>query len=396
MTDADIEREAEMTPLQAIASGDPSRALKILERALDVDPDNLVAWLSYAGLLRTTGQVDAALQAIAQGLRIEPRSFHALLMKGSIFDAQGRFAEAGRTYALALLFAPRDAELDRPTLAAVSRARAQYASYIDAFSADVRASMLARFGTAPEGRRRRFDHFVDIVSGKSRVYGQQPSDFHFPGLRAIEFYDNDEFPWLAGVESCFADILEELQVYLSGGADDFAPYVQLPVGAPVDQWADLNHSPAWSSLFLKKNGRVVEETARWFPKTLKALSLIPQPVAPNRSPVAMFSALRPHTAIPPHHGVTNTRVVLHLPLIVPDNCGFRVGSETRRWTPGKAWVFDDTIEHEAWNNSDDLRVILIADVWSPQLSQDERAMYGALLQAIDEFHGDSEAYSESL
>jgi aspartyl/asparaginyl beta-hydroxylase (cupin superfamily) len=107
----------------------------------------------------------------------------------------------------------------------------------------------------------------------------------------------------------------------------------------------------------------------------------PQPRIGGCSPNAMFSLLAPNTRIPPHHGVANTRLVCHLPLIVPDGCWFRVGAETRQWERGRAWVFDDTIEHEALNPSDALRVILIIDIWHAGLGPQERAAVTALLEA---------------
>jgi aspartate beta-hydroxylase len=97
--------------------------------------------------------------------------------------------------------------------------------------------------------------------------------------------------------------------------------------------------------------------------------------------------LSPHTRIPPHTGVANTRLVLHLPLIVPEGCGFRVGSETRPWKVGEAWVFDDTVEHEAWNDSDDIRIILICDVWNPLLGEEERELIARVMAAMDAFAG---------
>ena len=95
----------------------------------------------------------------------------------------------------------------------------------------------------------------------------------------------------------------------------------------------------------------------------------------------MFSLLAPHTAIPPHVGVNNTRLVCHLPLIVPEGCWFRVGAETRHWERGKAFVFDDTIEHEALNPSDQLRVVFIFDLWAPALSVSEREAVAAVISA---------------
>ncbi|MBX9756727.1 MAG: aspartyl/asparaginyl beta-hydroxylase domain-containing protein, partial [Pseudomonadaceae bacterium] len=88
----------------------------------------------------------------------------------------------------------------------------------------------------------------------------------------------------------------------------------------------------------------------------------------------------------------NARLLTHVPLIIPPDCGFRVGNTTREWVPGQAWVFDDTIEHEAWNNSDKLRVIMIFDIWHPQLSLAERSLITELTHAIYAFNSDSGNY----
>jgi aspartyl/asparaginyl beta-hydroxylase (cupin superfamily) len=101
----------------------------------------------------------------------------------------------------------------------------------------------------------------------------------------------------------------------------------------------------------------------------------------------VFSILDAKTRIPPHHGVNNTRLIVHLPLIVPPGCGFRVGGETREWQPGKAWVFDDTIEHEAWNNSDEPRAVMIFDIWNPAVSPEERAMVSVTVAGMSDWYG---------
>ena len=101
----------------------------------------------------------------------------------------------------------------------------------------------------------------------------------------------------------------------------------------------------------------------------------------------LFSILDAGTVIPPHTGVTNTRLTVHLPLIIPPNCAFRVGSETREWIPGKAWVFDDTIEHEAWNRSDMPRAVLIFDIWNPYLSEAERDLIRAATEVFGTYYG---------
>ena len=143
----------------------------------------------------------------------------------------------------------------------------------------------------------------------------------------------------------------------------------------------MNRSDNWTAIHLLQNGKRIEANARHCPRTMEALETLDQPDVPGASPNAMFSLLAPQTRIPPHTGVANTRLVCHLPLIVPPNCAFRVGATTREWRPAQALVFDDTIEHEAWNESDELRVVFICDLWPPALSASERRAVAAVISA---------------
>jgi aspartyl/asparaginyl beta-hydroxylase (cupin superfamily) len=156
---------------------------------------------------------------------------------------------------------------------------------------------------------------------------------------------------------------------------------------PLDQWAELNNSLKWSAFHLFEDGAPLADHTAQCPATMAALGLLDQPSVPGRSPTALFSILRPHTHIPPHSGLSNTRLMVHLPLIVPAGCALRVGGERRTWREGEAWVFDDTIEHEAWNDSDLPRAVLICDVWSPRLSAEERELVVRLTTALDLYNG---------
>ena len=146
-------------------------------------------------------------------------------------------------------------------------------------------------------------------------------------------------------------------------------------------WTSCDQSLAWGACFLWEYGEPNLPVLDACPETAKALAALPRNLIPGRAPSAFFSLLKPRTRIPPHTGVTNTRAIIHLPLIVPGGCGFRVGGETRAWREGEAFAFDDTIEHEAWNDSDHLRVVLIGDLWRPELSADERAAVSAIIAA---------------
>jgi aspartyl/asparaginyl beta-hydroxylase (cupin superfamily) len=125
---------------------------------------------------------------------------------------------------------------------------------------------------------------------------------------------------------------------------------------------------------------------------MQVLENVPLARFPNRSPSVLFSRLKPGARIPPHNGLANTRLICHLPLIVPPKCGFRVGNDVREWTEGKAWVFDDSINHEAWNGSDQTRVILLFDIQRPEMSEEENALVSALFAAVDRYSGKPPAW----
>ncbi len=366
-----------------------TEARAMLREALIDHGRDLSLWLNLGAACRAQGDIDGAMAAVEGALTVAPRSFHALLMKASLLERRGDHRLAGLGYGLALHQAPDPDQLDQATRRALEHARAFRAGY----ESDLRACLMEASADAkalslsPETRR--VAAFIDHLSGARRPFHQQPLVFFYPGLPAIEFYPSEDFPWLSAVEAATAEIQREL-LAVSGGdpeAPGFTPYVDYSAGVPLDQWAELNHSPRWNAYHLLKDGTPVPDQADRCPATLAAVRLAPQPEVTRRSPVAMFSVLQARTRIPPHTGVSNTRLVVHLPLVLPPDCGFRVGNETRAWSLGRAWVFDDTIEHEAWNDSDRPRTILIFDIWSPYLTLAEREFVSRISEAMDEFHG---------
>jgi aspartyl/asparaginyl beta-hydroxylase (cupin superfamily) len=221
---------------------------------------------------------------------------------------------------------------------------------------------------------------------KRRVYTPQPTLMYFPRLPALEFYERADFPWLEAFEAATDQIRAELLQCLADDADQVVPYVDYPAGAPLNQWRELNRSRRWGAYYLIKGGVGVEAHLRRCPKTAALLATAPLARVPGEAPNAFFSILEPRTRIPPHTGVSNTRLVVHVPLVIPAGCGFRVGSETREWRPGEAWVFDDTIEHEAWNGSEEPRAILILDTWNPLLTDAERDLVSVATAALNEYY----------
>jgi aspartyl/asparaginyl beta-hydroxylase (cupin superfamily) len=239
----------------------------------------------------------------------------------------------------------------------------------------------------------RFDKCLATLLRKQMIYRQQPTFMYFPNLPVIEYFDRDLFPWLDPIEAATDDIRAELLQVLAEDAANLQPYVSLPETSPLKQFRELNNSRRWSVYYLWREGTAVTENLARCPRTAEALKAWPRCDVPGYSPSAVFSILDAKTRIPPHTGVSNTRLIVHLPLIVPPGCGFRVGAERREWQPGKAFVFDDTIEHEAWNDSDDPRAVMIFDIWSPFLNESEREMVSAATIAVGEYYG-SRPYRE--
>jgi aspartate beta-hydroxylase len=208
----------------------------------------------------------------------------------------------------------------------------------------------------------------------------------FPGLPVRAWFEREEFPWMADMESQTDAIREELLAVLAR-EQGFQPFVEMSAGHPgAAYWKALNHSPDWNAFFFHRDGKPFPENQARCPRTLAALDAVPLNRIADHSPETLYSVLKPGARIPPHTGVINVRLVVHLPLIVPPDCGIRVGTETRGWQEGRCVVFDDTYEHEAWNKSDRTRVVLIFDVWNPNLTAAEREGMQAAIEALGQFN----------
>ena len=372
----------------SLRSGDLVAAKRAFQRVIALDGRDAQQWVNLA--LACKGlRDDAGEEAAVKGaLSADPMDLLALLMRATLLERQGNPHKASSAFAAAATVAPPMDQM-HPDLRPAVQYAINYKNRYDAEFGGFMDDFLKPYFDNHHGENlKRFRDSVDIMLGRKRRYDSVSMVQHYPGLAPIEFFEREEFPWLDGFEAATDAIRDEFLGVLDG-EDGFVPYITYPQDVPLNQWAELNNSPAWSAFHLKKQGADVAENAAKCPLTMELLATAPQPVQYRRTPAAMFSLLKPRTRIPPHTGVSNVRLVTHLPLIVPDQCGFRVGNTLREWIPGKAWVFDDTIEHEAWNGSDKLRVVLIFDIWHPHLSQSERDMITALAAGVDKYVGDA-------
>jgi aspartate beta-hydroxylase len=369
--------------LAALRSGDARAAAQRFEQVTAAGGDSS-AWLALAFARVNLDDADGALAAVDAALARDPRNLRALLFKADHLERLGRGRTALGFYQAALQVAAQvGGDLPGDVRQALARAQATGERYANEYEAYLRAALAdAGLEAAPCPR---FDESLDILTGRAPVQLQQPTRYYFPGLKQAAFFAREEFPWLEELEARTDAIRAELLALLAGD-EAFRPYLELDPHSPQLNDTRNVDSMNWSAFYLWREGELVAENAARCPRTVEALERVPAPDVPGQDPTALFSRLKPGARIPPHNGMLNTRLICHLPLIVPENCGaLRVGNSTRPWVEGEAFVFDDSVEHEAWNDSDRERVVLLFDIWRPELSEAERNWVRALLQAVQRF-----------
>lgn len=378
---------------RALDAGDAARAQALAEagleraasaelhflrgRALDLAEDHAAARASFAGAhALDAGMFPALLWQAQQEQRLGMAdaslrtAHHALLLA----DKAGALAQPERL----------PADLRQRLADAVSRIDQARAQAVD----DALAPARTRHGHEALAR---VERAFEVSFGEDEIPWphplQRPTFMFFPGLDPKPWFEREDFPFLADIERHTDAIREELLGLLADEAA-LSPYIDMPADAPAAPvWRELNRSPRWSSYHLFRHGERIDAHARRCPRTLAALESIELMRIPEHSPEAVFSLLKAGTRIPPHTGVINGRLTVHLPLVVPPACGaLKVGGEARGWQEGRCLVFDDSFVHEAWNDSAHDRAVLIFDIWDPRLSAAERDAMSATVAAIGRFN----------
>ena len=377
---ADLLRQAS----EALARLDAPGALRLLDQADAFGPTHN-GILNRSVAMRLQGDFVGSLKQLDRALAMQPYDFIALLAKGALLEKIGQRKAAAEVYRNALKIAPVRDRCPPAILRQIDYASDFVRDHAKALKDHMLAEIANLRDELDPAVLDRFDEGLEIYAGLKSAPKQEPILLNYPRLPAIPFYDRAMFPWLSELEAATDMIQGELTSLLETDLDRFAPYIQYPPEVPVNQWGELNHSNKWSSLFLWKDGAKQDDVCARCPGTTALLESLPMAHQGGFAPTAVFSALQPHTHIPPHTGSANVRLLCHLPLILPGPARFRVGNTTRDWKMGQAWVFDDTIEHEAWNDADALRVILIFDVWNSYLAEKEKALITAMMQAQRRF-----------
>jgi aspartyl/asparaginyl beta-hydroxylase (cupin superfamily) len=359
--------------MAALATQDFPLAKESFAAAIAADPKAPALWINLATAARSMGDDEAEADALEEALNVDRRHFMAHLRLAELRQRQADVPSAAFHWSAIVQMAA--GMTDRPPQVVEAAARGQ--RFLAERSATVQQQLdesvgdeLAKLG--PDARR--FKVCVDAALRGRPIFHNECSGVHFPFLPADEFFDRRHFPWFAELEGGTAAIRAEALQLMAQGAESIRPYVNQELGTPVNKWSDLNNSLDWSACFLWEYGVRNEAVCELCPQTAAILDKLPLCPIPGKAPTAFFSILKPGAHIPPHTGVSNTRAIIHLPLVVPPGCEFRVGAETRPWVEGEAFAFDDTIEHEAWNRSSEPRIVLIFDVWNPHLTGAEQAL----------------------
>ncbi|MGE0597133.1 MAG: aspartyl/asparaginyl beta-hydroxylase domain-containing protein [Hyphomonadaceae bacterium] len=368
----------------ALQKGDAQAALGFFDQIVAAGRADATLWLAIARARSALGDKPGRLAAIDEALKLEPRSLGGVMMKGDHFAEAGDHRTASVYYTAVARAVPPGAKAPPEVQQEVARAQAAVERFAREFEDYIRAE-LERAGFAEGKAPARFSRAVDILVGKRQAYQQEPRYLFYPELAPAQFFAREAFPFLDRVEAAYADVRSELEAVLAE-SNQFAPYVEVDPRRPDNTQRGLAGNPSWSAYYMIKEGSP-GPGAVTCPKTMEAVAEAPLCSIEGRAPGVLFSRLTPGAVIPPHTGVLNARLICHLPLIVPEGCEFRVGNEQYAWVEGKAWVFDDTIEHEAWNRSDRDRTILIFDIWRPDVSEDERAAIVALCRVVDQYGG---------
>jgi hypothetical protein len=181
--------------------------------------------------------------------------------------------------------------------------------------------------------------------------------YFIPGVPARTFYEPEEFEWAKPLEEAYPVIREELMNVLSQDGKGFSAYMS----------EYQTRMAGWNTFNLFFFGKKNEENCARCPRTTEILESLPRFERDH----IMFSALNPHKRITPHTGPINGIIRAHLGMVVPRGAYIRVGNDERTWEEGKLLVFDDSFEHEVWNHSDHVRIVLFINFWHPCFQPEE-------------------------
>jgi aspartate beta-hydroxylase len=376
--------------LSALRSGRARQAVELLDRAAQSDPADAVTQHHLSRALEAAGDLAAAVRAGESAVRLRPDFSVARLYWAASLQRAGRIGDAVVQYVRAL----EDAQTGGRWLSPESTPPA-LRSLVEHAVLAVRENRNLAFAKLFEPLVERFGSAsLTRVARTLRIYfkqepaiyadpRQRPTFLFMPGLPTAPYLDRTLLPWMTDLESRTAEIQGELAPLLRDQRGRERVFNTEELEQTNLRGADA--APSWTGYYFYRYGVRRENNCHACPHTALALESLPLSHVRAHGPEVLFSVFTAGTHLLPHRGVTNTRLVGHLPLIVPENCALNVGGELHRWVEGRAVVFDDTYEHEAWNRGTSTRVVLIFDIWNPHLTEIERLALADVIADIGDF-----------
>lgn len=383
--------------MRALAQGHAEQAVLLFERAHAVQPTDPGICRNHGIALRASGRHEDALFSLREAVRLDPDFFAARLQLGEVCEKLGRARESVAIYFGAVTTAQRMGHwLNDATTTPSLRPLVRHAiDVIDQGRARLFGELLAplrdRHGAKALARvEKSLSIYLGSLPANWPDPRQKPTFLYFADLPTVTYFDRSLFPWYEVLERRVDIIGAELESVIDG-EKTFEPFHVSRHGVSMSNGATFTHAtPKWDAYFFYRHGERYEDNCRRCPDTAAALDSVPVVRLPGHAPECLYSKLTPGTRIEPHRGVTNTRVVTHLPLIVPGNGALIVGGEAREWERGRCMSFDDTFLHEARNNSERVRVVLLLDTWNPYMTDIEIAACSDLVMAISGFNRDAQ------
>lgn len=233
---------------------------------------------------------------------------------------------------------------------------------------------------------RAVSNYLGVTSDGPADTRQRPKFLYVPGLPDTPYHDPFLQPWAQQLQDAYSAIREEALTLLTGH-DRFEPFLAFGPNTKVSDYVGGHgEKPSWDAFFFYRHGQRYDTNHTRCPQTSSVLEEIDLCRVKSQAPEVCFSLLAPGSHIKPHYGVTNSRLVMHLPLKVPADCALNiVDAGEHHWQEGRLMMFDDTFQHEAWNRSSETRLILLMDCWNPHLTPEERLAITRLVECISDF-----------
>ncbi len=370
---------------RANEAGDYKEAALLMRRYLATRPDDPVALEALAHVYEKTGAFNEAVLCLGSALRINSRDPRTLLLFGAALERAGETMSSAAAASLLRGSAPELLELDnRPDAtqlykAASIRLRDAMTQHHEAVLKDAIAATHEQYKDCDLDRfsRSQWRPSPSQMKGDDR----QPDLYYIPDIPPRPWLDNADpqvAQWVTALESKTSILAEEVRTVLDIQKDT-RPYIADHMKGR-GEWENLAGQTDWGALHFYNDGKRNDAALNRFPLIAAALETLPLMCLDDQPVEAFLSVLHPRTKIPAHFGVANHRLTVHLPLIVPDKCGLSVNGIDRQTEAGSILIFDDSFEHHAWNDSDDYRVVLIFEIWVPELTKAERFAIKRLLE----------------